>query len=305
MLGLAAFSLALTAAFLGPERAQNRAAFTGVPLRVDFEDADPGCFLNHPAAGCAGWMGIHDDGVIGLGIGEKAHSGRTAMRIEFIRNEDYGGTWRKTEGRRIFTRFYDYYDSAFDFAAGMKIHRLSSFNEARQANDFDIILQLKAETPDRNYCGLTDARYIALSCNGGPVDWGSVEAPFKPERRRWYGIETEVWLNTPGLSDGEARIWIDGKLIAERKGMDIRGKLGSEINRVLFGGWYSNAAGGKNPCPDPAGVSRRYVDDAAIAGTYIGLLPATPAPPGSKAPGTRRPAHRPRNLPAHDYDPIP
>jgi hypothetical protein len=222
------------------------------------------------------------------------------LRIEFLKNEDYGGTWRKTEARRIFTRFYDYYDSGFDFAAGMKIHRLSSFNEARQLNDFDIILQLKADDPGSNYCGLTDARWIALTYNGGPNDWGSVEARFTPVRGRWYCIETEVWLNSPGMSDGEARIWIDGQLVAERKGLNIRDKLDAPINRVMFGGWYSNAAAGKNPCPNPVAPSRRYIDDAAISGTYIGLEPATPA-----APGPHRPSHRPRNLPAHDYDPIP
>lgn len=291
----------LFAAALGVPRAQAQAAFSGVPFRTDFEDGDAGCFLSRPAAGCAGWMGIHD-APIGLGVGEKAHSGRKALRIEFLKNEDYGGTWRKTEGRHVFTRFYDYYDSAFDFAAGMKIHRLSSFNEARQVNDFDIILQLKADEAGANYCGPTDARWIALTYNGGPVDWGSVEARFTPERRRWYCIETEVSLNTPGLSDGEARIWIDGKLVAERKGFDMRGKLDSPINRVMFGGWYSNAAAGKNPCPNPVAPSLRYVDDAAIAGSYIGPAPATPAEPGT---GPRRPAHRPRNLPAHDYDPIP
>ncbi len=67
-----------------------------------------------------------------------------------------------------FTRFYDYYAKDFDFAAGMKIHRLSGFNESKQINDFDIILQLKADEPGANYCGLTEAKYMALSYNGGP-----------------------------------------------------------------------------------------------------------------------------------------
>jgi hypothetical protein len=305
MLRFAIFAILFT---VWPEsaRAQVQAAFTGVPFRTDFEDADGSCFLARPAAGCSGWMGIFDQS-ISIGAGEKTHSGRKALRIEFLKNESYGHTWRKTEGRRVFTRFYDYYDSAFDFAAGMKIHRLSSFNEARQMNDFDIILQLKADEPGANYCGITDARWIALTYNGGPVDWGTMEARFTPIRGRWYGIETEVLLNTPGLDDGEARIWIDGKLVAERKGFSIRAKLDATINRVMFGGWYSNAAAGKNPCPDPVTPSRRYVDDAAIAGSYIGLLTATPdtSGPGPGPTPPRRPAHRPRNLPAHDYDPIP
>jgi hypothetical protein len=249
----------------------------------DMEDADAACFVSRPAAGCGGWMGIHDD-PISVCAGEKSHTGRQALRIAFVKNEDYGGTWRKADSRHIFTRFYDYYDSGFDFAAGMKIHRLSAFNEAKQINDFDIILQLKADAPDANYCGLTDAKYIALSYNGGPVDWGSVEARWTPERGRWYVIETEIKLNTPGKADGEVRYWIDGKLMAEKTGMNLNASLSSPINRVLFGGWYSNSAAGKNPCPNPNAPSRRYVDDPAISASYIGPIPTvTPGPvPGSR-----------------------
>lgn len=245
-------------------------------------------------------MGIHD-AAISLARGEVAHSGKQSLRIEFINNEDYGGTWRQVDTRHIFTRFYDYYDSGFDFAAGMKIHRLSSFNEARQLNDFDIILALKADEPNANYCGATDAKWLSLIYNGGPVDWGSVEGRFTPQRKRWYCIETEVLLNTPGSSDGEVRVWVDGQILAEKKGMNLTGSIASPINRVMFGGWYSNAAAGKNPCPNPVTPSRRYVDDVAIASTYIGLLPTIPIGPSPP----HKPSHRPHNLPAHEYDPIP
>src|SRR5690606_6052285 len=140
-------------------------------------------------------------------------------------------------------------------------------------NDFDIILQTKADAPGANYCGVTDAKYMALSFNGGPVDWGSLEARFTPERGRWYAIETEVKLNTPGKSDGEARIWVDGRLLAEKKGVNMTGSIASSINRVMFGGWYSNSAAGKNPCPDPVSPSRRYLDDPVISDSYIGPVP--------------------------------
>lgn len=293
-----ALGLALGAA---PAAAQTKSLFTALPLRADLEDVQASCFLAPTAAGCQGWSGIRDAGTITVS-GEKVHGGRNALRIEFLRNEDYGGATRKTEGRRVFTRFHDYYDSGFDFAAGMKIHRLSSFDEARQVNNYDIILQLKADEPGANYCGTTDAKWLALTYNGGPVDWGSVEARFTPLRGRWYCFETEVKLNTPGFADGEARLWIDGRLVAEKKGLNLAGSLEAPINRVMFGGWYSNAAAGKNPCPDPVAPSRRYVDDAAIAGSYIG-----PAPEGDggTTPVPRKPPKRPRNLPGHEYDPIP
>jgi hypothetical protein len=244
----------------------------------DLENTDSSCFSSRPAAGCDGWMGIHD-AAISLSRGEMFHSGGKALKIEFSKNENYGGAYRVVSSRHIFTRFYDYYDSGFDFAAGMKIHRFSAFNTARQINDFDIILQSKAEEPNYNLCGLTDSKYLALSFNGGPHDWGSVEARFTFQRARWYCIETEIKLNTPGLSDGEVRIWVDGRLLAEKKGMNLVGSVSSPINRVMFGGWYSSSAGGRNPCPDPVNVSRRYVDDAAISGSYIGPIPTVASGP--------------------------
>ena len=262
-------------------------------FQSDMEKEDPACFSSRPASGCGGWMGIHD-AAISLLSGGISHSGKQSLRVQFTRNEDYGGTWRKAEGRHIHSRFYDYYETGFDFAAGMKIHRLSAFNEGKQLNDFDIILQLKADEPGANYCGLTDAKYIALSFNGGPVDWGSVEARWTPMRNRWYAIGTEIKLNTPGFSDGEVRITIDGVKVAEKKGMNLTGKVDSPINRVMFGGWYSNSSAGKNPCPDPVGPSRRYVDDPAFSATRLDSVPLV-----------RKPKAPPRNLRAHDYDPIP
>ncbi|MDB5047976.1 MAG: hypothetical protein JWO30_1047 [Fibrobacteres bacterium] len=249
-----------------------------VQFLSDLEDADPACFSSRPDAGCNGWLGIHD-AAISMSRGEKSHTGKQALKIVFAKNEVYGGTWRKADSRHIFTRFYDYYDDGFDFAAGMKIHRMSAFNEGKQINDFDIILQTKADDPSSNYCGLTDAKYLALSYNGGPVDWGSVEARWTPERKRWYCIETEIKLNTPGLSDGAVRIWVDGRVVAEKTGMNLTGSVASSINRVMFGGWYSNSAAGKNPCPDPVSASRRYVDDPAVSGSYIGGIPTVTAGP--------------------------
>lgn len=262
-------------------------------FQSDLETEDPACFSNRPASGCNGWMGIHD-AAISLNVGGINYSGKQCLRVQFTRNEDYGGTWRKADGRHIFSRFYDYYDSGFDFAAGMKIHRLSAFNEAKQINDFDIILQLKADEPGANYCGLTDAKYIALSFNGGPVDWGSVEARWTPMRNRWYAIGTEIKLNTPGKSDGELRITIDGSVVAEKKGMNLTASVASPINRILFGGWYSNSAAGKNPCPNPVGASRRYVDNPTFSTSGLDTVRTV-----------RKPRSPPRNLRAHDYDPIP
>ncbi len=277
----AAFALAVLCA--PAPRAQAPAAASPVLFSTDLEQEEPTCWSSRPRSGCLGWTGIRE-ACFNLCVGERAYTGTKSLRVSYLANEDYGGAFRAASGRHLFTRFYDYYDQGFDFAAGMKIHRLMSFNSATQKNDFDIILQLKADEPGSNNCGLTDAKWLALSYNGGPLDWGSVEARFTPQRGRWYLVETEIKLNTPGSSDGEVRVWLDGKLAMEKRAMNLTGSIASPINSVLFGGWYSNAAAGRNPCPDPVGPSVRYLDDPAISQSYIGPVPT--AAPGPAA-GTR------------------
>lgn len=266
-----------------------RAAWDGpspVLFSTDLEDQDAACWSSRPKSGCLGWSGIRD-ACFNLCVGEKSRTGSKALKIAFAANEDYGGAYRGISGvggRRLFTRFHDYYETGFDFAAGMKIHRLSAYNAAAQKNDYDIILQLKSDEPGSNNCGVTEAKWLALSYNGGPVDWGSVEGRFSPVRGRWYLIETEVALNTPGQGDGEVRVWIDGKLLMEKKAMNLTGQVATPINSILFGGWYSNSAAGRNPCPDPVNPSIRYIDDPAVSQAYIGPVPTVSA---GSAPGTR------------------
>ena len=45
------------------------------------------------------------------------------------------------------------------------------------------------------------------------------------ESGRWVCVEARAKLNTPGKKDGLNQLWIDGRLEAERKNLDWRGKL--------------------------------------------------------------------------------
>ncbi len=229
----------------------------------DLESESNACWISQPANGCNGWMGLK-----GVTISpEKTHSGKQAMKANFRYNEEHNETFRVVDSKHIFVRFYDYYADGFDFPAGMKIGRISSFNAATQLNNYDIILQARA-TGSSNRCGTTDSTSLAISFNGGPVDWGMAEGNFVFQRGRWYNIQAEVKLNTPGRSDGEVRVWVDEKLIAQKIGINITGSGSAAINRVLYGGWYSDSAGG-NPCPNPAQDSIRYIDDVAISNSRI------------------------------------
>ncbi len=56
----------------------------------------------------------------------------------------------------------------------------------------------------------------------------------------WHDVVQELQLNTPGLSDGFVRLWFDGRLVGEEKGLLIRSVDSLKINGLFldffFGG---------------------------------------------------------------------
>jgi hypothetical protein len=60
------------------------------------------------------------------------------------------------------------------------------------------------------------------------VDHDHVTLP----RGRWFKIDEEVVLNTPGQDDGMLRVWIDGALAFERAGVGYRNKSDVTISGV-------------------------------------------------------------------------
>jgi hypothetical protein len=56
-------------------------------------------------------------------------------------------------------------------------------------------------------------------------------------------VEASAKLNTPGLSDGSCRLWIDGRLEAERTKLNFRGKYTRHgINAVFLESYWNEGA---------------------------------------------------------------
>jgi len=63
------------------------------------------------------------------------------------------------------------------------------------------------------------------------------------ESGRWVCVEARVKLNTPGKKDGLNQLWIDGRLEAERKGLDWRGSYtGYGINAVFLETYWNKGS---------------------------------------------------------------
>ncbi len=274
-----------TSSFSTP--ALKTSAGTFLPFLTDLESESPECWGRRDAkgfnrAGCGNFSNIGPHGMALVKDGIR-HSGSQALRATYTRNEDVAGSVLRVDEENIHVRTHFYFDKGFDFGQGVKIGRVSSFNDSKQANDIDIILAVGSSAGQQ--CGTTDMGYLGLHFNGRPTgyDWGSITPSVRFQREKWYSVEYQVKLNRPGQRDGEVRLWVDGNLVGEKTGINIRGGGGSgvRLNRVLIGGWYSNSARG-NSCANPSQPSRLYMDDIEIARQYIGPqtrpTPSVPEP---------------------------
>ena len=250
----------------------------GIIFQTDFESQNFNCWDTRGTdgwniSGCGGLSSIGKGSSVALVQNEIFHSGSKSMRVRFSSDEQIGGADATfSDQNHIFTRFYDYYHTNFDFGFGMKIQRIRSFNPVSAINNFDMVLVSWGSPTSGSYdfSGTNGMQAISLNYNGGPVEWTPADANFGFQRSRWYCVETEVKLNDPGSSNGLVKIWVDGNLIAQKSNLNIRGNLSAGLNNVMFGGWYSNGAAGRNPQPNPSPVSNRFVDDIAVGTERIG-----------------------------------
>jgi hypothetical protein len=106
---------------------------------------------------------------------------------------------------------------------------------------------------------------------GGEGDWLLYPARYDdfrakpnhlPQRNRWYCYELMVRANTPWLSDGEVKWWVDGKLTADFPDLKIRSIAGLQIEtaKILLGANRTTQ------------VTKKWYDNVVIARHYIGPM---------------------------------
>lgn len=235
-------------------------------------------------AGTGGFIKIGRGAGILLTNTDHAHSGQTAMQVTYAQDEDAGeATVVIPDDGTDYVRTAQFvrFGETFDFGLLQKIHRVSGFNTVTGLNDFDIVVvalgQPRPGLLERDMTGTNDNQQVSINYNGGPHDWGAAHADFTFERGRYYELVTEVTLNTPGQSDGEVRLWIDGVQVLEKTGLYIRDLPTHTINRVMFGGWYSNSGSSVKTAFDPATPTSLLIDDVSVATTPRDVAPPPPA----------------------------
>ncbi len=103
------------------------------------------------------------------------------------------------------------------------------------------------------------------SAYGDPWSWPGALL----QRNRWYSIEQQVRLNTPGLADGVLRVWLDGRLLMERQNLRLRTIDALHIETV----WLDVYHGGTAQSPYDQHL---YIDNVVVARRYIGPMAGRP-----------------------------
>lgn len=155
-------------------------------------------------------------------------------------------------------RYSVYIPSGFDFGAGGELPGIYGGADY-QPNNFADGINGMAMRPKWAAGGEGQLSVQSPDENVGAITHALMSESFTLPRDRWFLVEQEVVLNTPGTADGAARLWLDGALKVERTDIPWREKdtltLSGIVNDVWYGGLGSTAT--------------------APADTYVALSPAT------------------------------
>jgi hypothetical protein len=138
--------------------------------------------------------------------------------------------------------------------------------------------------------------------NGDGFPWKTTPANFPnfkplpnflPLRDHWYCYEMMTRLNTAGSNNGEVKVWVDGKVVADWTDLVIR-----KVNTLKIDETYIGLHAIKSER-----LNNKWYDNVVIATQYIGPM-ASPSPSPSATP-TSTPTPTPTSTPTASPTPKP
>ncbi len=115
--------------------------------------------------------------------------------------------------------------------------------------------------------------YPDMKASGDGKYWGNGFHPDPPvpvERDRWICVEVMVKTNTPGQTNGEQALWIDGRKVGHWKNIRWRDTEELKINAIAIESYITEQASRQNQVIHPRQVNRVWFDDVVVSRSYIG-----------------------------------
>lgn len=113
------------------------------------------------------------------------------------------------------------------------------------------------------------ASYVYHAGNRTPYGdiflWGGARGAGFIEADRWYCVEQQIRLNTPGKADGLLRAWVDGQPVFERRDLKLRDTPALRIENI----WMDVYMGGTRPALRDMTL---HIANVVVASRYVGPI---------------------------------
>lgn len=188
-----------------------------------------------------------------------------SMRVTYPVNEAEGGIMVRVDyPERVMAECDLLFERPFDFPQGLKIFRIQSFDEGQGVNNWDVILVARGA---ESQGGINPMLSLEAARNAGAW-WGSAQFAFREDV--WYRLGIELRKGQAARpKSGMLRVTVDGKPVLDLASVEVISGSGhfadGRINRLHYGGWYSNGAKA-NPFPNPVSPARFRIRNACHIG---------------------------------------
>lgn len=111
----------------------------------------------------------------------------------------------------------------------------------------------------------TYAYHARSDTYGESLGWSDAELAGLVASNQWVCIEQRLRLNTPGQFDGEFKVWVDGRLVLDKRDLRLRDRAEVRIEEV----WMNVFHGGTAPATEDM---HAYIDQVVVARRYVGPM---------------------------------
>lgn len=182
-----------------------------------------------------------------------------------------GGVRADEQFEEIYFRFYHRFQKNWPDQFPPKFARISS-RYAGEGLQFAWQEQLLISgrrpdgTPISSPMSSIEAPAGTLYLGDGNLRWldrRELALKFAKRKGEWVAMEMRVKLNTPGQSDGRITYWLNGDVVLDREGLNLRGAYTeTTINVALLEGYWNGGA--------PVNGLKRWYDNVVIATEPVG-----------------------------------